>query len=248
MSEQVNERAFETRVEETLLGPGGWRAGTNAEWNVDRALFPARVVAFLEATQPKLWAEMRGLHGAALDDLIVKALAKELDLKGMLHVLRHGFKFYGKTFRMAWFKPAHGLNEEVQALYAQNDLTITRQVRCHPGKHDTVDLVFAVNGLPVGTCELKNPGTGQSWRHAVKQYQTDRDPRSPLFAFKRRAVVHFAAISWRCHRGIESGVTIVATWPNALRSSAAWRRRRSAARQRRRPPICSRSARFASRT
>lgn len=193
MSEQVNERAFETRVEETLLGPGGWRAGTNAEWNVDRALFPARVVAFLEATQPKLWAEMRGLHGAALDDLIVKALAKELDLKGMLHVLRHGFKFYGKTFRMAWFKPAHGLNEEVQALYAQNDLTITRQVRCHPGKHDTVDLVFAVNGLPVGTCELKNPGTGQSWRHAVKQYQTDRDPRSPLFAFKRRAVVHFAA-------------------------------------------------------
>lgn len=193
MNEQTKERAFETRVEETLLGRGGWRAGTNAEWDVDRALFPARVIAFLEATQPRLWEEMRGLHGAALDDLAVKALAKELDLKGMLHVLRHGFKFYGKTFRMAWFKPAHGLNEEVQKLYAQNDLTITRQVRCHPARHDTVDLVFAVNGLPVATCELKNPGTGQSWRNAVKQYQTDRDPRAPIFGFKRRAIVHFAA-------------------------------------------------------
>jgi type I restriction enzyme R subunit len=193
MSDQTNERAFEAHVEQLLLGQCGWRAGTNSEWDVERALFPARVVAFLEATQPQLWAAMRALHGAALDDLVVKALAKELDLKGMLHVLRHGFKFYGKSFRMAWFRPAHGLNEEVQALYARNDLTITRQVRCHPGRHDTVDLLFAVNGLPVATCELKNPGTGQTWRKAIRQYQNDRDPRAPLFAFKRRAVVHFAA-------------------------------------------------------
>ena len=64
---------------------------------------------------------------------------------------------------------------------------------CHPGKHDTVDLVFAVNGLPVATCELKNPGTGQNWGHAVTQYQKDRDPRAPLFGFKSRALVHFAA-------------------------------------------------------
>ena len=50
-----------------------------------------------------------------------------------------------------------------------------------------------MNGLPVATCELKNPGTGQSWRHAVRQYQSDRDPRAPLFGFKTRALVHFAA-------------------------------------------------------
>lgn len=96
-------------------------------------------------------------------------------------------------FRLGYFKPAHGLNDEVLALYAQNQLTVTRQVLCHPGKHDTLDLVFAVNGLPVATCELKNPGTGQSWRHAVRQYQKDRDPRAPLFASKTRSLVHFAA-------------------------------------------------------
>src|SRR3954467_7001194 len=98
MSQQTNERAFETRVEETLLGPGGWQLGTNAEWDVERALFPARVCAFLEATESKLWAEMRALHGAELEKLVIGALVKELDLKGALHVLRHGFKFYGKTF------------------------------------------------------------------------------------------------------------------------------------------------------
>ena len=108
-------------------------------------------------------------------------------------MLRHGFKFYGQTFRLGYFKPAHGLNEDLLALYARNQLTITRQVLCHPGKHDTVDLLFAVNGLPVATCELKNPGTGQNWRHAVRQYEKDRDPRAPLFSFKSRALVHFAA-------------------------------------------------------
>ncbi len=79
------------------------------------------------------------------------------------------------------------------AFYAKNQLMVTRQVPCHPGKHDTVDLLFAVNGLPVATCELKNPGTGQNWGHAVRQYKSDRDPRAPLFRFKERALVHFAA-------------------------------------------------------
>ena len=193
MSSQTNERAFEVHVEEVLHQHGGWQSGTNAEWDVEHALFPAQVCAFLEATQPKLWAEMRALHAAGLEKLLIGALVKELDLKGALHVLRHGFKFYGKTFRLAYFKPAHGLNDEVLALYGKNQLTITRQVLCHPGKHDTVDLLFAVNGLPVATCELKNPGTGQNWRHAVRQYQKDRDPRAPLVAFKSRALVHFAA-------------------------------------------------------
>jgi type I restriction enzyme, R subunit len=192
MNDQTKERAFETHVEHMLLTSAGWQQGTNAEWDVERALFPARVHAFLQETQPKLWEEMRKLHGAGLEVLLINILVKELDLKGTLYVLRHGFKFYGKTFRLAYFKPAHGLNEEVLALYARNQLTVTRQVPCHPGKHDTVDMLLAVNGLPVATCELKNPGTGQSWRHAVRQYQTDRDPRAPLFGFKTRALVHFA--------------------------------------------------------
>lgn len=192
MSGQTNERAFETHVE-TMLGHVGWRSGTNAEWNVDLAFFPARILAFLQGTQPKLCAEMRALHAAGFEKLLLAALTKELEVKGALHVLRHGFKFYGKTFRLAYFKPAHGLNDEVRSLYEQNQLTLTRQVVCHPGKHDTVDLLFAVNGLPVATCELKNPGTGQTWRHAVRQYQKDRDPRAPLFAFKARSLVHFAA-------------------------------------------------------
>jgi type I restriction enzyme R subunit len=189
---QTNEHAFESNLSD-ILATAGWRTGDVTEWDKSLALFPSHVVSFVKATQSALWGEMEKLHGSALPGKLVDALVKELDRKGSLHVLRHGFKFFGKTFRLAYFKPAHGLAPEVLKRYSQNDLTITRQVPCHPDKGDTADMVFAVNGLPVATCELKNPTTGQTWRKAIEQYKDDRDPRTPLFSFKTRALVHFAA-------------------------------------------------------
>ncbi|QYJ75712.1 type I restriction endonuclease subunit R [Shewanella sp. FJAT-52076] len=189
---QTTEKAFESYVEQILLAKG-WQSDNTRGWNREWALFPQAITDFIATTQPQLWVSMRSQHGEQLEAMLLATLIKELAIKGSLHVLRHGFKFYGKTFRLAYFKPAHGLNEEVLAQYRANQLTVIRQVPCHPGDHSTVDLVFAINGLPVATCELKNPWTGQSWRNAVRQYKEDRNPRAPLFEFKQRALVHFAA-------------------------------------------------------
>ena len=63
---------------------------------------------------------MAALHGANLDPAITETLAKELDLKGSLHVLRHGFKFFGKTFQLAYFEPASGLNPDALARFERN--------------------------------------------------------------------------------------------------------------------------------
>ncbi|MDA0787873.1 MAG: hypothetical protein O2780_00275 [Proteobacteria bacterium] len=163
---QTTEKAFESYVEQMLLAKG-WQPGNVSGWDRERALFPQAITDFITATQPQLWEAMRTQHGAQLEAMLLSTLVKELAIKGSLHVLRHGFKFYGKTFRLAYFKPAHGLNEEVLAQYRANRLTVTRQAPGHPGDHSTVDLVFAVNSLPVATCELKNPWTGQSWRNPV---------------------------------------------------------------------------------
>lgn len=193
MANATSETAFEEYIEHVLLNQSGWRQGTNKDWDKERAIFAPEAIAFIKDTQPTLWEQMVKLHGAELEGKLILALCKELDLKGTLHVLRHGFKFYGKIFRLAYFRPAHGLNPDVLELYAKNRLTVTRQVPCHPADNSTMDLVFAVNGLPVATCELKNPNTHQTWRDAVRQYKQDRDPRAPLFSFKKRALVHFAA-------------------------------------------------------
>src|SRR5882724_6153999 len=129
---QTTEKVFETYVEEILHEKAGWQGGDKTEWDKERALFPRRVFDFLQQTQRKLWTEMNALHGVGLESLLTNALAKELNMKGALHVLRHGFKFYGKTFRLAYFKPAHGLNFDVLELYNKNMLTLTRQIPCHP--------------------------------------------------------------------------------------------------------------------
>ncbi len=196
---QTTERAFESYVEEILLKQGGWKSGSNSEWDKEKALFPTQIFSFIEETQPKLWAEMRTLHATGLEALLINALVKELDLKGSLNVLRHGFKFYGKTFRLAYFKAAHNANYESQELFKKNRLTVTRQVPCHPNDNRTLDMVLSVNGLPIATIELKNPGTGQNWKNAIRQYREDRDSRAPLFDFKKRALVHFAADSEEIH-------------------------------------------------
>ncbi|MCC8502814.1 DEAD/DEAH box helicase family protein [Xanthomonas euvesicatoria pv. euvesicatoria] len=92
------------------------------------------------------------------------------------------------------------MNPEAAAKYAHNRLTITRQVNFASvlkrpdgkSKRCIIDVTLAVNGLPVVTVELKNPLTGQPASEAIYQYQHDRDERDRLFAFKQRALVHFA--------------------------------------------------------
>jgi len=188
----TTEKAFEAYTEETL-SKQGWEAVSNEHWDRKRALFPALVLNFIQVTQIETYTQMVKLHGTELDAKLIEALIKERDTKGTLHVLRHGFKFYGKIFHTAYFKPAHGLNAETLELYARNSIGVTRQVPCHPTDNSTVDIVLSINGLPLAVIELKNPVSGQTWKHAVHQFKADRDPRAPLFQFKKGAVVFFAA-------------------------------------------------------
>src|SRR5450756_3096016 len=98
------------------------------------------------------------------------------------------------------------MNPETQALYATNHLTATRQVKYSPASESSIDLVLSLNGLPVVTAELKNPMSGQTWRDAVWQYKTDRDPGEMIFRFKLRALVHFAVDPDEVHMTTKLGL------------------------------------------
>ena len=93
---------------------------------------------------------------------------------------------------MAFFKAAHELNPELEARYAANRLGLTRQLHFSPRSEKSLDVTLSLNGIPVATVELKNPLTGQTVEDARRQYKQDRDPREPIFEFKRRTLVHFA--------------------------------------------------------
>lgn len=184
---------FEETIEVALTGKGGFQRGDPATFDAAQALFPDEVIAFIAETQPARWQVLLDFHGAGAGEALVTALAKELASKGALNVLRHGFKCFGKSFRLAYFAPNTGMNPEATSDYGKNRLRVYRQVHFSESKPElSLDVVLSVNGLPLVTMELKNPMTGQTVEHAKRQYRFDRDSREPIFAFKQRALVHFA--------------------------------------------------------
>jgi type I restriction enzyme R subunit len=188
---KTKEIHFEDAIEDHLVSSGAWAKGNAKDFDAKTALTKKDFFAFVEATQPETWADLRKHHAAGLEGAVFDTLVKSLDSRGTLDVLRHGFKFFGKLIDCAYFKPAHGMNPDILAKYAQNRLVVTRQVRFIDGGDDSIDLVLFVNGVPVATAELKNALTNQTVQDAVEQYRR-RDSRHALFQFKKRALVHFA--------------------------------------------------------
>mgnify|MGYP001480330030 CR=1 FL=1 len=185
------EGTFEAFIAGELIHRG-WIQGDPDDWNRELALDTPQLFAFLQDSQPKAWAKLGRVHGGKLEERFLARLTKELDVRGTLDVLRHGITDYGVTLRLCYFKPAHGMAPEALDLYEKNRLVVTQQMHFDPKSEQSVDLVLAVNGLPVATAELKSQTSGQTVEKAMHQYRHDRDPKLPLFSFKRRALVHFA--------------------------------------------------------
>ena len=194
MAKITTENTFETAIIQALVENGGYTEGNSADYSPELGMFKYEILSFLQETQPKNWKKIASIHGEQVDNRIIQRIYKEMDLRGSLDVVRNGFTDYGVRFKLAFFKPATVLNKETQELYNKNQLKIVRQVYYSSKKENknSVDLVLVLNGIPLATIELKNHFTGQSTSNAKRQYNTTRDNRELLFAFKKRALVHFA--------------------------------------------------------
>ena len=192
MSQIISENTFETAIIQTLVETGGYTEGNAGDYSPELGMFKTEVLQFLKDTQAKQWEKLAAIHGGDVENRIIQRLYKEMDLRGSLDVIRNGFVDYGVRFRCAFFKPESGLNPDTIRLYEQNRLKVIRQVYYSKKNKNSVDLVLSLNGLPVATLELKNRFTGQNTSHAKRQYGFTRDNKELLFAFKKRALVHFA--------------------------------------------------------
>ncbi len=195
------ERVFEDELCASLES-NGWAVKTHLKdatsYNRELAIFPADLLAFVQETQPTEWAKFKRWHNGQSEAIFVKRVSKQLDTHGTLHVLRHGFKDVDAKFQLCAFKPAHGKNPKLAALFAKNTLTAIRQLHYSLNNEKSIDVVLFVNGLPVSTLEIKTDLT-QNVRDAINQYKKDRQPKDPktkeleaLLQFKTRALVHFA--------------------------------------------------------
>ncbi len=152
------------------LAAHDWRyeEGDAARYDRARALFPADVLAWVQATQPLAWESLQKSHGGGAEAVLLDRLRKELDGSGTLNVLRHGIELLGlkQKLALAQFKPALAMNPDLQAKYAANRLRVVRQLRYSLCNENAIDLVLFLNGIPVATVELKTDFT-QSVEDAV---------------------------------------------------------------------------------
>ncbi|WP_416190751.1 type I restriction endonuclease subunit R [Neisseria sp. CCUG12390] len=186
------EHDFENEIEHSLLTEGGYAKGDAQSYDKSTALFPDDAAAFVRATQPKLWARLEMLFQDKAQEQLLRALNRELNIKGSLKVLREGFRVADRTAKMAFFAPNSGLNENAFRQYEANIVKVVRQVVTEHGER--VDMTVAVNGIPVITVELKNALSATGWnvQDAMCQYRRERNPQGRLFEFKKRTLVHFA--------------------------------------------------------
>lgn len=215
MSPEISERSFEEAIECGLLAygpdacpgeraglakepapygevvPGGYRRHDPKQYDRKLCLIPRDVIDFIYATQPKEWERLKQHHGDEVKKAFLMRLSREIEQRGALDVLRRGIKDSGCKFRLAYFRPVSGLNEELQRLYDANLFSVVRQLKYSERNENSLDLALFLNGIPIFTAELKNPLTGQNVQGAIRQYKFDRDPREPLLAF-RRCLAHFA--------------------------------------------------------
>ena len=82
----TSEAAFETAIEAVLLG-GGYARVEGKGFDRERAIFPDEALAFIRATQGKVWEKLEALHGEQTGARVLESLCKWLDTHGALAIL-----------------------------------------------------------------------------------------------------------------------------------------------------------------
>lgn len=187
----TTEKRFEEDITASFLSPAGGYTHNNDVYVPDLGLFPETLVRFVKRTQPKEWKRFELQNSGDVARKFCLSFNSACDTYGLLEVLRHGFKHRGITFRVCYFKPESKLNQTAADLYAANEITCNRQWFYSAETHNSVDMVLAINGIPVFAFELKNQYTGQNVDNAKRQWMYDRDPREICFQFNKRILAYF---------------------------------------------------------
>ena len=205
-----NEKQFELDIESFLTSPdGGWLKATDAGYRAgiqydkygtfleNYALDLDTLCDFVKETQPVAWALFEKRCKSDPKKKFYKAFQNAVDMDGLVHVLRHGFKHRGQEFKVVYFKPETELNQLSQTRYDQNVCQCIRQWHYSYKNKNSVDMMLAVNGIPLVAIELKDQLKGQTVDNAIAQWMTDRDPKEDAFQFNRRILIYFAVDLYR---------------------------------------------------
>ena len=181
------EKKFEDHIEKSLK-QNGYSSVTSEHYDKELCLIPSKLLEFIKSTQKKSYKNYEQQYGTETDKKLLQLVSSEIQSRGVIDVLRGVVKDRGCHFKLVYFEPKSSLNDEHKELYDKNQFSLVRQLKYSKQNENSIDIGVFINGLPVVMMELKNSLTGQTHEHGIKQWKQDRDPREPLFRFKRNLV------------------------------------------------------------
>lgn len=150
------------------------------------------LMKFLNETQPETMEALSKIYKTALEETILNCIdVEETKSKGSrLDVLKHGIEIANYKLYFLFTKPATTFNKEANELYEKNVFSVAEEVDV--SEKERVDLIIFINGFAISAIELKSPLSGQTYKHAIRQFREDRNPKTRMFLWKAGALVCFA--------------------------------------------------------
>jgi len=202
MGRVPTEKRFEETIERDLVNlfddglkyTSSIHQKTDEWYNKDLCLIGEDFIQFVIDSQQEVYERLKKKYGENTNQTLVNRLSKEIENKGLIHVLRKGFNdVHGGNIKTVYFQPSSSLNENYRKdKYNKNQFKFVRQLHYSPHNNNSIDIVIFINGIPILTVELKNQLTGQTILNSDRQYRFDRNPKGePLLQFQR-CICHFS--------------------------------------------------------
>lgn len=183
----TSEKGFQKLIVKELTNNSGYVETYSNDFDRDFCLNTKQLFSFIKQTQPEKYEVLQRKGERAF----LVRLDEKLRKLGVIEVLRKGVKHFDKTIDLFYRQPSSSYNEKDQTNYQANVFSVTQELVYSKDNANRLDLCIFINGVPIITCELKNPLSGQTVLNGIRQYQEDRDPKEKIFSFAR-CMVHFA--------------------------------------------------------
>jgi type I restriction enzyme R subunit len=184
----TSEKGFQKFIVKELVENNKFRESVSNDFDKEFCINPKQLWEFIENTQPDTF-EMIKRKG---ERAFLVRLDEKIQKHGIIEVLRKGIKHFDKTVTLFYRQPSSVYNLKDKEKYEANIFYLTQELVYSTDIANRLDLTIFLNGLPIITCELKNPLSGQTVHNGIRQYQNDRDPKEKIFGFAR-CMVHFVA-------------------------------------------------------
>lgn len=199
MSKVLTEKQYQRYIIDYLTKQNGYLERNDSNFDRYYAIDRQLLFRFLDNTQPDQVAKLKKIYKDKYEETLINVINNQVTSakSSLLETLKHGIELSNTKLTLMYTKPATSFNKELNKKYGQNIFSIAEEV--YAKDDERIDLVLFLNGFAIISFELKCNAAGQNYENAIKQYRTDRDPKSRLFLFKAGCIVNFAMDLEECY-------------------------------------------------